>query len=145
MSKNLYNYLNIIEINFFFKKQYFFVVKESLSSNRKVKSLYFAKRQFVKTNFKTHLTSSFFMLKNIKFPLHILFFLESSFLEDYFFNLFFENFVFLFFKYNSQLINLSKKPLVIFFNSSFRVFVLGAINKILIVILLNSKSKTHLV
>jgi hypothetical protein len=108
-SKNFYNYLNAIEISFFFKNEYFFIVEDSLnlSVDKSIKSNKFSRRQFVKANFKIHLTSSFFIFRNIKFPLFILFFNKSFFYEEFFFNFFFNNLIILFFKYKTQIFSLA--------------------------------------
>ena len=108
-SKNFYNYLNAVEISFFFKNEYFFIVEDSLnlSLDKNIRSNKFSRRQFVKANFKIHLTSSFFIFRNIKFPLFILFFNKSFFYEEFFFSFFFNNLIILFFKYKTQIFSLS--------------------------------------
>jgi hypothetical protein len=131
-SKKIYNTLNNTEINFFFKKQFFFVIQDSLnfSADKKLKLQNYYFKQLQKFIFKRLLFSNFLDFKTIKFPLYITFIKKSGFFEELFLRFLCKKNVIVFLKYKKQTFNLINTK--ISFNSSLELRKLNTLNFFLI-------------
>ena len=109
-SKKIYNNLINKDTTFLFKKQYFYIIEDSLSSilnkNLCVKDI--SKKLVQKFIFKKSLISNFTNSNILKFPIYIVFFKERFFFDGLFLNFFFKNLKIIFLRYKHLLLNLTK-------------------------------------
>lgn len=118
-SKNIYNFLSLLELNVFFSKKTFFLLKDSYFfikiptdfENSIIKKL--ISKSIYKNISITSLNTN---VKKIKFPLVFYFFDKYNFFEDLFLNLFSNNLMFLFFKIKNKIFQFNSKCSPLVFN-----------------------------
>ena len=112
-SKKIYNILNNTEISFFFRKQLFFTIQDSLcfSRDQNLKLQNYSFKQLQKFIFKRFLFSNFLDIKRIKFPLYITFIKKPGVFEDLFLQFLLNNSLIVILKYKKQTFNLIKTNL----------------------------------
>lgn len=119
-SKNIYNSLNLLDLNISFSKTNFFFIKDSYSLIEKFNSCIsdLLKRFVSKSTYKNFLLVDTLNVKKLKFPLLFYFFNHYNLFENLFLNLYSTNSLFLFFKINNHIFKLSSNCYPLLFNSS---------------------------
>ena len=120
ISKNIYNALNLLDLNISFNEANFFFLKDSYNAIEKLNSYIsdLFKKFVSKSTYKNFLLVDGLDVKRIKFPLIFYFFNQYNLFESLFLNLYSTNLIFLFFKINNNVFKLTHNCYPLFFNSS---------------------------